>query len=96
MSPRATSAWSLATRRPWGRRPPPVLQQPPEEGGAATASGLNDPRAIALDGSGDLYIAEFASGEVQRVDASTHDITRYAGGGSPASATATGARPRRL
>jgi uncharacterized protein (TIGR03437 family) len=50
------------------------------DGGAATSAGLVDPIAVALDRSGNLYIAEFAGNRVRKVDTSGI-ITTAAGGG---------------
>lgn len=49
------------------------------DGGAATGALLNAPTALALDGSGNLYIAEQGSNRIRRVDALTGIITTAAG-----------------
>ena len=50
------------------------------DGGAATSAGLVDPIAVAVDGAGNLYIAEFAGNRVRKVNTSGI-ITTAAGGG---------------
>jgi uncharacterized protein (TIGR03437 family) len=50
------------------------------DGGPATSAGLVDPIAVAVDGSGNLYIAEFAGNRVRKVNTSGI-ITTAAGGG---------------
>ncbi len=49
---------------------------------AATAATLNTPSGIALDGAGNLYIADMGNNVIRRVDAVTHVITTVAGNGS--------------
>ncbi|MCA1570130.1 MAG: hypothetical protein LC798_07380, partial [Chloroflexi bacterium] len=49
----------------------------------ATASKLNGPLDVAVDGSGDLYIADTANHRIRRVDATTGVISTVAGNGSP-------------
>ncbi len=53
--------------------------------GLALAGTLNTPQGIALDGAGDLYIADTNNNEVRRVDAVTGVITRAAGTGAEGS-----------
>jgi sugar lactone lactonase YvrE len=50
------------------------------DGGAATAARLKRPGAVAVDGSGRLYIADFGNNRVRRVDAAGK-ITTVAGNG---------------
>lgn len=53
------------------------------DGGPATSAQLSaNTRTIALDSAGNLYIADTFNRLVRRVDATTHIITTYAGGGS--------------
>jgi len=50
-------------------------------GGAANQAGLNTPWGVAVDGSGDLLIADTFNGQVRRVDTTpSHIITTIAGG----------------
>ena len=49
--------------------------------GAATAAQLNHPYGVALDGSGNLYIADTFNGRIRKVDASTGNISTIAGAG---------------
>ena len=48
-------------------------------GSAATSAQLNTPKSIALDGSGNLYIADSSNNVIRMVNASTGVITTYAG-----------------
>ena len=50
------------------------------DGAAATAAQLNAPRAMALDGSGNLYIADSNNNRIRKVD-SSGNISTVAGGG---------------
>ena len=52
------------------------------DGGPATLATLQAPIAVALDTSGDLYIADGQSSVVRRVDAATGIISTFAGNGS--------------
>ncbi len=52
------------------------------DGGAAAAAQLNWPSGAALDGSGNLYIADSFNHRIRRVDASTGIITTVAGTGT--------------
>ena len=49
-------------------------------GGLATSAELGNPYSIAIDSSGNLYIADTANNEIREVSASTSDISAYAGG----------------
>ena len=52
------------------------------DGGAATAARLNYPRGVALDGAGNLYIADKNNNRIRKVDASTGNISTVAGTGT--------------
>jgi len=52
------------------------------DGGAATAAQLNYPTGVALDGSGNLYIADAQSNCIRMVD-TAGTITTVAGNGTP-------------
>ncbi len=52
---------------------------PPGDGGAATSADLDNPGGVALDGSGDLFIADYAGDRIRFVCAAT---AACAGGGS--------------
>src|SRR6266480_1561147 len=54
------------------------------DGGAATSASLNYPDRVALDASGNLYIADQRNNRIRRVAAATGIITTVAGNGSPA------------
>ncbi len=49
--------------------------------GPATAASLPEPRGIAVDADGNLYIATYSNGRVRKVDAATGIITTALGGG---------------
>ena len=49
------------------------------DGGPATSARLDEPRGIALDASNNFYISVSASHRVRKVDASTGNISRFAG-----------------
>ena len=50
---------------------------------AATSAKLDNPRKIALDSSGNLYIADTVNNAIRKVTASTGIITTVAGDGTP-------------
>jgi sugar lactone lactonase YvrE len=56
------------------------------DGGAATGASLNSPTGVAVDGAGNLYIADSENNRVRRVDAVSRTITTVAGNGSAGSA----------
>jgi uncharacterized protein (TIGR03437 family) len=51
------------------------------DGGAATSAQLNIPAGLALDGAGNLYIADFSNNRVRKVASSSGTITTLAGNG---------------
>ncbi len=51
------------------------------DGGAATAAQLAGPRGLAIDGVGNLFIADSGNHRIRRVDVNTRVITTAAGGG---------------
>jgi sugar lactone lactonase YvrE len=51
------------------------------DGIAATSAELNHPAAVAVDGSGNLYISDFANARVRKVTAATGIISTVAGTG---------------
>ncbi len=51
------------------------------DGGAATSAELNFPTSVAIDGIGNIYIADFSNNKVRKVDTSGI-ITTFAGTGS--------------
>jgi sugar lactone lactonase YvrE len=57
------------------------------DGGLATSASLNTPTGVAVDGAGNLYIADEGNNLIRRVDALTKIITTVAGGGTTASGT---------
>jgi trimeric autotransporter adhesin len=52
------------------------------DGGAATSACLSQPTGVAVDGAGNLYIADNGNYRIRKVDPSGK-ITTYAGNGSP-------------
>ncbi|HUA00915.1 MAG TPA: hypothetical protein VMB02_11345, partial [Candidatus Aquilonibacter sp.] len=52
------------------------------DGGPAASAELYSPIAIALDGAGNLFIADYLNNRVRRVDATSGVITTYAGSGN--------------
>ncbi|MFL6448492.1 MAG: NHL repeat-containing protein [Bryobacteraceae bacterium] len=52
------------------------------DGGLATDASLNSPNGVAVDGSGNLYIADTWNSRIRKVSASTGVITTLAGNGS--------------
>jgi sugar lactone lactonase YvrE len=55
------------------------------DGGPATSASLNTPTGVAVDGAGNLYIADQGNNLIRRVEAATHIIHTVAGGGTVAS-----------
>jgi sugar lactone lactonase YvrE len=53
------------------------------DGAAATSAKLDNPRKIALDSSGNLYIADTVNNAIRKVTISTGIITTVAGTGTP-------------
>ena len=51
-------------------------------GGPASAAALSDPLGLAVDSSGDLFIADSGDGQIREINASTKAISLIAGGGS--------------
>jgi sugar lactone lactonase YvrE len=52
------------------------------DGGAATSAELNYPQSVAVDGSGNIYIADTGNQRIRKVTASTGIISTVAGGGT--------------
>jgi sugar lactone lactonase YvrE len=52
------------------------------DGGPATAASLNQPYAVAIDGAGNLFIADTVNNVVRKIDAMTGNISTVAGNGS--------------
>src|SRR5438445_12633577 len=60
------------------------------DGGDATIANLNSPASVAVDSSGNLYIAEHGNERIRKVAAATGIITTVAGNGVRALAGAGG------
>jgi len=54
------------------------------DGGPASAAPVARPSALALDASGDLFVAEAGNGRVRKIDLATGLISTYAGNGQGA------------
>jgi trimeric autotransporter adhesin len=52
------------------------------DGGAATSAKLYDPEGVAVDSSGNVYIADMENNRIREVVASTGDISTVAGNGT--------------
>ena len=59
------------------------------DGAAATAAYLNLPESVAVDGGGNIYIADMQNNAVREVIASTKTIVTFVGGSSPVITGAT-------
>lgn len=55
------------------------------DGGPANAAVMNGPTSVAIDASGNIYIADEGNGRIRRVDAATGIITTIAGSGDQSS-----------
>jgi sugar lactone lactonase YvrE len=51
------------------------------DGGPATSASLNGPSALAIDGSGNLFIADVSNNRIRKVDLATGVISTVAGNG---------------
>jgi hypothetical protein len=52
------------------------------DGGAATSAELDNPHGVAIDGSGNIYIADGYNNRIRKVTVSTGTITTVAGNGT--------------
>lgn len=53
------------------------------DGGPATSAQLNQPRGVAVDSAGDVYIAEYSGQRLRKITVATGIITTVAGTGAP-------------
>jgi len=60
------------------------------DGVPALSTPLNTPSGLAIDGAGNLFIADTLNNRIRKVDAVTGIITTIAGNGEPGSATKVG------
>jgi len=60
------------------------------DSGPAASATLNTPDGVALDGAGNLYIADSGNNVIRRVTAATGVITTVAGNGAPGTSTSVG------
>jgi len=58
------------------------IGDPSGDGGAAPQAELGQPYSVALDSAGNLYIADYNTKLIRKVDATTQYITTVAGGGT--------------
>jgi sugar lactone lactonase YvrE len=60
--------------------------------GTGTAARFNEPIAVAVDGSGNIYVVEYGNHIIRRIDAQSKYVSTLAGAGSsnPGSADGTG------
>ncbi len=54
------------------------------DGGPATRATFSNPTGVAVDGSGNVFVADTGNNRVRRVDAATGLVQTIAGGGTPA------------
>lgn len=52
------------------------------DNGAATSAMLNNPTGVAIDGSGNIYIADYNNHRIRKVDVLTNNISTFAGNGT--------------
>ena len=52
------------------------------DGGVASAGQLSGPQDVAVDSSGNIFIADAGNGEIREITASTGNISTYAGAGT--------------
>ncbi|MBT5448311.1 MAG: hypothetical protein HOK90_03885, partial [Gemmatimonadetes bacterium] len=52
------------------------------DGGAATSASVHGPTGVWVDGSGNVYIAEYTGNTIRKIDATTGNITTIAGTGT--------------
>jgi sugar lactone lactonase YvrE len=52
------------------------------DGGAATAAALDSPAAVAIDGSGNLYVADLQNSRIRKIAAGSGIISTVAGNGT--------------
>ena len=50
--------------------------------GASDVAQFNYPRGIVLDASNNLYVADSWNHRIRKIDAATHEVSTYAGGGT--------------
>ena len=53
------------------------------DGGSATNASLSNPFGVAVDGGGNMYVADLSNNRIRKVDVATGIITTVAGNGIP-------------
>jgi sugar lactone lactonase YvrE len=53
------------------------------DSGAAISASLHQPSGVALDSSGNIYIADYGNSRIRKVDKTSGNITTVAGNGTP-------------
>ena len=61
-----------------------VATGPILDGGAANSASLANPAGVAVDGAGNLYIADQGHNRIRKITAATGLISTLAGNGTPA------------
>ena len=75
----ATGVITTVAGQTWGDNATPGFGG---DGGPATSAQLNNPYGLAIDGQGDLFVADYGNNRVREVNATTGDITTVAGNGT--------------
>ena len=74
--------WAMMPSQSFGQTISTVVGAGTADNVPATNAALNDPTGVFVDGSGNLYIADFGNHRVRKVDAVTGNITTVAGNGT--------------
>jgi hypothetical protein len=62
--------------------------------GVGTAARFNQPRGIAYDGAGSLYVTDYVNNEIRKIDIATATVSTFAGTTAIGSTDATGTAAR--
>ena len=74
--------WAMMPAQSFGQTISTVVGRGTADNVPATNAALDDPTGVFVDGSGNLYIADFNNNRVRKVDAVTGIITTVAGNGT--------------